>query len=189
MKPTRGEAEAAVRTLLEYVGEDLSREGLLDTPSRVVRAWEEWFQGYAQDPVGLLSTTFQEVAGYREAVVLSGIRVASHCEHHLTPILGEAAVAYLPRDRVVGISKLARVVRAYSRRAVVQEALTAQIADAIQEALDPRGVAVLVRAQHLCMATRGVNDPGVSMTTTALRGLYQEDHLERSHVLGLLGVR
>lgn len=189
MRPTREQAEEAVRILLQYAGEDTSREGLLDTPSRVVRAWDEWFQGYTQDPVEILSRTFQEVQGYDEIVVLSGIRVESHCEHHMVPIIGEAHVAYLPTDRVVGISKLARVVDAYAKRFQVQEALTAQVADAIQEVLDPRGVAVVIRAQHLCMTTRGVHKPGVAMTTSAMRGVFRAKAEARAEVLSLMGVR
>ncbi len=187
MKPSKQEAEDAVRVLLQYAGDDPDREGLVDTPSRVVRAWGEWFQGYDQDPVGILSRTFEEVQGYDEIVVLSGIRVESHCEHHMVPIIGVAHVAYLPRDKVVGISKLARVVDAFAKRLQVQEALTAQVADTIQEVLDPRGVAVVIRAQHLCMTTRGVHKPGVAMTTSAMRGVFREVAEARAEVLSLMG--
>ena len=183
------QAELAVRTLLEYAGENPDREGLIDTPSRVVRAWGEWFGGYGKDPVGILSRTFEEVQGYDEIVVLSGIRVESHCEHHMVPIIGEAHVAYLPSQKVVGISKLARVVDAFAKRFQVQEAMTAQIADTIQQVLEPRGVAVVVRAQHLCMTTRGVHKPGVHMTTSAMRGVFRTKPEARAEVLSLMGVR
>lgn len=183
------QAEQAVRVLLEYAGDNPDREGLRDTPARVVRAWSEWFRGYTEDPAAILSRTFEEVQGYDEIVVLSGIRVESHCEHHMVPIIGEAHVAYLPGDRVVGISKLARVVDAYSKRLQVQEALTAQIADVIEQVLQPRGVAVVIRAQHLCMTTRGVHKTGVAMTTSAMRGAFRGDPTARSEVLSLMGVQ
>lgn len=188
MKPTREDAEAAVRTLLAYTGDDVDREGLVDTPARVVRAYDEWFGGYELDPLELLQRTFEEVEGYDEVVVLRGIRLESHCEHHMVPIIGEAHVAYLPNNRVVGISKLARVVEAYGKRLQVQEKLTAQIADAIDDALNPLGVAVVVRAQHLCMTTRGVRKPGVSMLTSAMRGAFRDEPDARAEVLTLMGV-
>lgn len=189
MKASRKEAESAVRVLLSYTGDDPSREGLQDTPSRVVRAFDEWFQGYTQNPPEMLSRTFSEAEGYDEIVLLRNIRVESHCEHHLVPIVGRAHVAYLPRDRVVGISKLARVVEAYSKRLQIQEKMTAQIADCIQTTLDPRGVIVVVEAQHLCMTTRGVHQPGVDMVTSAVRGVFRENDAARAEALALVGGR
>ena len=173
-RPSREEAEAAVRTLLRWAGDDPAREGLLDTPARVARAYGEWFRGYEEDPEAMLQRTFEEVEGYDEMVLLTDIRFESHCEHHLAPIIGKAHVAYLPTDRVVGISKLARVVDAYAKRLQVQEKLTAQIADALERTLKPRGVAVLIEGEHHCMSTRGVHRPGVSMVTTRLTGAFQE---------------
>lgn len=183
---TREEAEDAVRVLLGYTGDDPTREGLLDTPERVVRAFDEWFRGYDEDPAEILSRTFSESEGYDEIVLLRDIRFESHCEHHLVPIVGVAHVAYLPRDRVVGISKLARVVEAYGKRLQIQEKMTAQIADCIQETLDPRGVVVVVRAEHLCMTTRGVKKPGVSMVTSAMRGVFRDNPAARGEALLLL---
>ncbi|MFT4976243.1 MAG: GTP cyclohydrolase I [Myxococcota bacterium] len=174
-RPTRAEAEAAVRTIIEWIGDDPDREGLRDTPSRVVRAYSEHFSGYGEDPVELLSRTFEEVAGYDELVVLRGIRLESHCEHHMLPIIGTVHVGYLPDQRVVGISKLARVVEVYARRMQIQEKLTAQIARAIESALQPRGVAVVIEAEHHCMSTRGVHKPGVTMITSQLLGMFQTD--------------
>ena len=171
--PTREEAEAAVRTLLEWAGDDPDREGLLETPARVVRAYEEFFAGYREDPFQYLDRTFEEVAGYDEMVVLRDIPFESHCEHHLAPIIGRAHVAYLPTNRVVGISKLARVVNAFAKRLQVQEKMTAQIADCINEALAPDGVAVVIEAAHHCMTTRGVHKPGVTMVTSTLLGAFK----------------
>jgi len=173
--PSREEAEAAVRTLLRWAGEDPDREGLVDTPSRVARAYEEFFAGYAVDPEDLLARTFSETEGYDEMVLLRNVRIESHCEHHLVPILGRATVAYIPRKRVVGISKLARVVDAYAKRMQIQEKLTAQVADAIDRVLEPRGVAVYVEAEHMCMTTRGVHKSDVSMVTTRFLGEYKTD--------------
>lgn len=173
--PTRAEAEAAIRTIIEWIGDDPSREGLLDTPARVVRAYSEHFAGYGEDPVDILSRTFEEVAGYDELVVLRGIRLESHCEHHMLPIIGTAHVGYLPDRRVVGISKLARIVEVYAKRLQIQEKLTAQIARAIDDALKPRGVAVVIEAEHHCMSTRGVHKPGVTMVTSQLLGMFQTD--------------
>ncbi len=178
-RPSREEAEAAVRTLIRWVGEDPEREGLVDTPERVVKAYEEFFAGYGEDPREVLSRTFAEVEGYDEIVLLRGIRIESHCEHHMVPIIGTAHIAYLPDRRVVGISKLARVVELYARRLQIQEKLTAQIASAIQEVLKPRGVGVVIEADHACMTTRGVHKPGVTMVTRRLLGCFREDPVRR----------
>ena len=174
-RPTREQAEDAVRTLLSYFGENPDREGLLDTPRRFVDAYEEFLAGYAQDPVAILSRTFEEVAGYNDIVLMKNIRFESHCEHHIQPMIGTAQVAYLPSDRVVGISKLARVVEVYARRLQSQEILTNQIADAIETALAPRGVAVLIEAEHQCITTRGIHKPEVSCVTRAFRGEFTQD--------------
>ena len=182
-RPTRDEAEAAVETLLRWMGESPAREGLADTPARVVRAWEEFCSGYGEDPAALLSSTFDEVEGYDDMVMLRSIRMESHCEHHLVPILGTAHIAYLPDRRVVGISKLARVLDSFAHRLQTQETLTAQVADCIQTALQPRGVAVLIDAQHQCMTTRGVHKPDVSMITTRFTGAFQDDHDLRNRFL------
>ena len=174
-RPTREEAEAAVRTLLRWAGDDPTREGLVDTPARVARAYEEFFAGYEVDPVALLERTFEETDGYDEIVLLRDIRLESHCEHHMVPIIGRAHVAYLPHRRVVGISKLARVVEAYGRRLQIQEKLTAQIANTIQQVLEPRGVAVVIEAAHQCMTTRGVHKPDVTMVTSRMLGAFRDD--------------
>jgi len=179
----RTEAEEAVRTLLRWAGEDPAREGLRDTPRRVVKAYGDWFSGYAEDPETYLGRTFEEVDGYDELIVLRDIAFESHCEHHMAPIIGRAHVGYLPGGRVVGISKLARVVDAYARRFQVQEKLTAQIADCIERVLQPRGVAVVVDARHQCMTTRGVHKRGVSMVTSAMRGALREDARTRAEFL------
>lgn len=186
-RPDRAEAEAAVRTLLRWAGDDPRREGLLDTPSRVARAFGEWFRGYEEDPEALLQRTFEEVEGYDEMVILKDIRFESHCEHHLAPIIGRAHVAYLPTDRVVGISKLARVVDAYSKRLQVQEKLTAQIAGALDRALQPRGVAVVLEGEHHCMSTRGVHRPGVTMVTSTLLGAFRDIPETRREFMTLIG--
>lgn len=178
-KPSREEAEAAVRTLIKWAGDDPSREGLLETPKRVVKAYEEFFEGYNTDIASLLSKTFEEVEGYDDLVMLTNIRVDSHCEHHIVPIHGVAHVAYLPNERVVGISKLARIVEAYSRRLQTQETMTAQIADAIENHLGARGVAVVVGASHGCMSYRGVKNPGVNTWTRQFRGAFKEEQYER----------
>ena len=185
-RPTRQEAEAAVRTLLRWAGDDPAREGLCDTPSRVTRAYEEFFSGYATDPVNLLARTFEEVEGYDEIVLLRNIRLESVCEHHMAPILGRAHVAYLPDKRVVGISKLARVVEAYGKRLQIQEKLTAQIANTINEALEPRGVAVIIEAAHQCMTTRGVHKTGVTMVTSRMLGAFRDDPATRREFLAML---
>lgn len=184
-RPSRAEAEAAVRTLIRWAGDEPSREGLLDTPARVVRAYEEWFGGYAKDADALLSRTFTDVDGYDDLVLLRDIPLQSTCEHHMAAITGVAHVAYLPNQRVVGISKLARLVDALGHRLQIQERLTAQIADVIERTLEPRGVAVVVRASHACMSTRGVNVHGVSMVTRALRGQFR-DKPQRTEILELL---
>ena len=174
-KPSRIEAEAAVRTLLAWAGEDAKREGLKDTPKRVVKAYEDWFSGYNEDPKEVLKKTFSELDGYDEIIMLRDIRIESHCEHHIAPFIGSAHVAYLPKKRVVGISKIARITKIFSKRMQVQEKLTAQIASCIQEVLKPRGVAVVIEAQHQCMTTRGINTPGISMVTSQLLGKFRTD--------------
>lgn len=184
---TAGEAEAAVRTLLRWAGDDPEREGLLDTPARVARAYREWFRGYAVDPVEYLKRTFEEVEGYDEVVILRDIRFESYCEHHLAPIIGKVHVGYLPTDRVVGISKLARVVEAYAKRLQVQEKMTVQIATCISEVLKPRGVAVVVEGEHHCMSTRGVHKPGVTMVTSTMLGAFRDNPGTRREFLHLIG--
>ncbi|OYV33352.1 MAG: GTP cyclohydrolase I FolE [Rhodospirillales bacterium 20-64-7] len=188
-KPSRAEAEAAVRTMLLWAGEDPEREGLQDTPARVVRAYEEFFRGYTEDPVAVLARTFEEIEGYDEMVVLRDIRIESHCEHHMVPIIGKAHVAYLPATRVVGISKLARVVDAYAHRFQIQEKLTAQIANTIAEVLQPRGVAVVIEANHQCMSTRGVHKPGASMVTSRMLGAFRDDPSTRREFLAMISAR
>ncbi len=179
----RAEAEAAVRTLLRWAGEDPQREGLIDTPRRVVDAYRDWFSGYADDPAEYLRRTFEEVAGYDELIVLRDIEFESHCEHHMAPIIGRAHVGYLPTDKVVGISKLARVVEGFARRFQVQEKMTAQIAHCIEDVLRPRGVGVVIEAAHQCMTTRGVHKTGVSMTTSQMLGVFREDARTRAEFL------
>ena len=176
-KPSREEAEKAVEVLLRWAGDNPLREGLLDTPARVVRAYEEFFAGYLEDPEKMLERTFEEVEGYDDMVMLRDVAVQSHCEHHLVPILGKAHIAYLPDKRVVGISKLARVLDSYSKRLQTQETMTSQISNAIQSALKPKGVAILIDAQHQCMTTRGVKKPNVSMITTQFTGEFKKDPL------------
>src|SRR5258705_7099220 len=185
-KPSREQAEAAVRTLLRWTGDDPNREGLRDTPARVARAYEDWFSGYADDPVIFLQRTFEEVEGYDEMVVLRDIRFESHCEHHLAAIIGRAHVGYLPARKVVGISKLARVVDAYARRLQVQEKMNAQIANCIQQVLEPKGVAVVIEAAHQCMTTRGVHKPGVTMVTSTMLGAFREDSRTRREFLAMI---
>lgn len=180
---SRTEAEAAVRTLLKWSGDDPTREGLLDTPKRVVKAYADWFSGYAIDPDEYLARTFEEVCGYDEMIILRDIEYESHCEHHMAPIIGRVHVGYLPKGRVVGISKLARVVDAYARRFQVQEKMTAQIANCIQRALQPQGVAVVVEGAHECMTTRGVHKRGVSMLTSSMLGTFREDARTRNEFL------
>ena len=179
--------QEAVRTLIRWAGDDPEREGLLDTPARVARAWREYAIGYADDPAHHLSRTFDEVGGYDEIVLLRDIPFQSHCEHHLAPIIGKAAIAYLPSHRVVGISKLARVLHGFARRLQVQERLTAQVADCIWDNLQPQGVAVVIEASHACMTARGVGTPGVMMTTSRMMGVFREDERSRREVLALMG--
>ena len=181
------EVAEAVRTLIRWAGDDPSREGLLDTPARVARAWREYAQGYDEDPAVHLSRTFDEVGGYDEIVLLKHIPFQSHCEHHLAPIIGTASIAYWPRDKVVGISKLARVLHGFARRLQVQERLTAQVADCICEHLQPKGVAVVIEASHACMTARGVGTPGVMMTTSRMMGTFRSDERSRREVLALMG--
>ena len=186
-RPSRAQAEDAVRTLIRWAGDDPEREGLLGTPARVARAYQEYFAGYDKDPMDLLQRTFEEVDGYDEMVLLRDIPFESHCEHHLAPIIGKAHVAYMPRSRVVGISKLVRVVETYARRLQIQEKMTAQIANAIEEVLEPKGVAVVVEAAHQCMTTRGVHRPGVAMVTSRMLGLFRSDARTRREFLALIG--
>lgn len=186
-KPTRAEAEAAVRTLLRWTGDDPAREGLVDTPARVVRAYEEFFQGYDSDPIEILKRTFEETDGYDEMVLLRDVSFESHCEHHMVPIVGKAHIAYLPNKRVVGISKLARVLDIYAKRLQIQEKLTAQIANAVQDVLQPKGVAVLIEAQHQCMTTRGVHKPGVSMVTSRMLGAFRTNASTRREFMAMVG--
>ena len=186
-RPSREEAEEAVRTLIRFAGDDPEREGLVGTPKRVTKSYQEYFAGYATDPMELLQRTFEEVDGYDEMVLLRDIPFESHCEHHLAPIIGKAHVAYMPRSRVVGISKLVRVVDAYARRLQIQEKMTAQIANAIQDVLEPKGVAVVIEAAHQCMTTRGVHRPGVAMVTSRMLGLFRSDARTRREFLALIG--
>ncbi|HKR89851.1 MAG TPA: GTP cyclohydrolase I FolE [Phenylobacterium sp.] len=185
-RPTQEEAEAAVRTLIKWAGDDPAREGLLETPARVVKAYRELFAGYEADPREYLERTFEEVGGYDELVVLRDIRVVSFCEHHMLPFLGKAHVGYLPADRVVGISKLARVVNGFARRLQIQEKLTAEIADAIQDILKPKGVGVVIVSEHSCMTMRGVNTPGSRLTTSSLLGVVRDDPRTRQEFLELV---
>ena len=186
-KPSREESEEAVRTLLRWAGDDPTRPGLLGTPDRVVRAYEEYFQGYNEDPYELLDRTFDETDGYDEIVVLKDISFASHCEHHIAPIIGKVHVAYLPNIKVVGISKLARLVETYSRRLQIQEKMTAQIANALDEVLQPKGVAVVIEAAHECMTTRGIDKPGVNMVTSRMIGAFRDDPSTRREFLAMIG--
>jgi len=186
-RPTRADAEAAVRTLLEWAGDDPGREGLKGTPARVAKAFEEYFSGYDTDPVELLQRTFEETDGYDEMVVLRDIRFESHCEHHLAPIIGKAHIAYLPQQRVVGISKLARLVEVYAKRLQIQEKMTAQIANTLDQVLQPKGVAVVIEAAHQCMTTRGVHKPGVAMVTSRMLGAFRNDASTRREFLAIIG--
>ena len=186
-RPTREEAEEAVRTLIRWAGDDPEREGLLGTPDRIVRSYREFFSGYDDDPVGLLQRTFEETNGYDEIVVLKDIRFESHCEHHIAPIIGMVHVAYLPDKRVVGISKLARLVDVYAKRLQIQEKMTAEIANTLDEVLQPKGVAVVIEAAHQCMTTRGVHKPGVMMVTSRLLGAFRDAPLSRREVLAMIG--
>lgn len=185
-RPSREEAEAAVRTLLRWACDDPNREGLRETPARVVRSYEEFFAGYAIDPVALLERTFEEIEGYDDIVLLRDIRLESYCEHHMVPIIGRVHVAYLPNRRVVGISKIARVVDAYGKRLQIQEKLTAQIANTIDTVLKPRGVAVIIEAGHQCMSTRGVHKPGVSMVTSKMLGAFRNNPDTRRELMAMI---
>jgi GTP cyclohydrolase I len=186
-RPSMEEAEKAVQTLIRWAGDDPNREGLVDTPNRVARAYQEFFAGYWESPVDILERTFEEVEGYDEMVVLKDIRFESHCEHHMVPIIGKAHIGYLPKNRVVGISKLARVMEVYAKRLQIQEKFTAQVATAIQDVLQPVGVGVVVEAAHQCMTTRGVRKPGVTMVTSALKGSFRHDPQTRKEFLNLIG--
>jgi GTP cyclohydrolase IA len=186
-RPSRAEAEEAIRTLIRWAGDDPEREGLRGTPDRVVRAYREFFSGYDEDPVALLQRMFEETDGYDEIVVLKDIRFESHCEHHIAPIIGKVHVAYLPNNRVVGISKLARLVDVYAKRLQIQEKMTSQIANTLDEVLQPKGVAVVIEAAHQCMTTRGVHKPGVTMVTSRMLGAFREDPSSRREVLAMIG--
>ncbi len=186
-RPSREDAEKAVHTLLRWAGDDPAREGLIDTPARVASAFDEWFSGYKDDPEVYLSRTFEEVEGYDEIIVLRDIRFESYCEHHLAPIIGRVHVGYLPNKKVVGISKLARVVDVYSKRLQVQEKLTAQIANCIQQVLEPKGVAVVIEATHQCMTTRGVHKTGVTLVTSSMLGAFRKDPMTRREFLTIIG--
>ena len=186
-RPSRAEAEAAVRTLISWAGEDPDREGLLDTPMRVVKAYEEWFAGYSNNPGDVLGTTFAETDGYDEMVSLRNVRFESHCEHHLAPIIGRVHIGYMPRNRVIGISKLARMVEVFSKRMQIQERLTAQIADTLNNTLEPKGVAVVVEATHHCMTTRGVHKSGVVMVTSRMLGDFRTKSATRREFLAYIG--
>ena len=184
-RPDRAEVEAAIRTLIEWTGDDPDRDGLAETPSRVARAFEEFFAGYGQDPVEILQKTFEEIEGYDEMIVLRGIRFESHCEHHMAPIIGQAWVAYVPNGRVVGISKLARVVEVYAKRLQIQEKMTAQIANTINDVLKPQGVGVIIKASHHCMTTRGVNKPESDLVTSRMLGCFRDNPLTRQEFLSM----
>ena len=184
-RPSRAEVESAVRTIIRWAGDDPHRDGLAETPSRVARAFEEFFAGYAQDPAEILRKTFEEIEGYDEMITLRGIPFESHCEHHMAPIIGQAWVAYIPNGRVVGISKLARVVDVFSKRLQIQEKMTAQIANVIQEVLKPQGVAVVVKAAHHCMSTRGVHKKGTDLVTSRMLGCFRDNAITRQEFLGL----
>ena len=186
-RPTREQAEAAVRTLIRWAGDDPAREGLLDTPKRVAKAYEEFFAGYGQDPREILARTFTEVEGYDEMIVMNDIRFESHCEHHMVPIIGKAHIGYLPNNRVVGISKLARLVEVYARRLQVQEKMTVQIAECLQKVLKPKGVAVVMEASHQCMTTRGVHKSGVDMVTSRMLGAFRDNGETRREFLTMIG--
>jgi GTP cyclohydrolase I len=184
-RPDRAEVEAAVRTIIRWTGDDPERDGLIETPARVTRAFEEFFVGYAQDPVEILQKTFEEIEGYDEMIVLRGIRFESHCEHHMAPIIGQAWVAYVPSGRVVGISKLARVVEIYAKRLQIQEKMTAQIANTINDVLKPQGVGVIVKASHHCMTTRGIHKPDSDLVTSRMLGCFRDSPLTRQEFLSM----
>jgi GTP cyclohydrolase I len=185
-KPTRADVEAAFKTIIRWSGDDPTRDGLKETPARLARAYEEYFRGYDEDPEAILKKTFEEIEGYDEMIVLRGIRFESHCEHHMAPIIGHAWVAYIPRGRVVGISKLARVVNAYAKRLQIQEKMTAQIANTIQQVLEPEGVAVVLKAEHQCMTTRGVHKPGTDLVTSRMLGAFRDNPITRQEFLAIV---
>ena len=185
-KPTREQAEKAVKTLIEWAGDNPDREGLVETPKRVVKAYEQFFEGYSQDPEEILTKTFEEVEGYDEMVIVKDIRLESHCEHHIVPILGKAHIGYIPNNRVVGISKLARIVDVFGKRLQTQETMTSQIANVIQKVLDPKGVAVVIDASHQCMTTRGVHKPESSTVTSAMKGVFKENAVTRNEFLSFV---
>lgn len=185
-KPTRDQAEKAVKTLIEWAGDNPDREGLVETPKRVVKAYEQFFEGYDQDPEEILTKTFEEVEGYDEMVIVKDIRLESHCEHHIVPILGKAHIGYIPNNRVVGISKLARIVDVFGKRLQTQETMTSQIANVIQKVLDPKGVAVVIDASHQCMTTRGVHKPESSTVTSAMKGVFKENAVTRNEFLSFV---
>lgn len=185
-KPTRREVEDAVRTIIRWTGDDVDRDGLHETPSRVVRAYDEYFKGYDEDPHDILNKTFEEIEGYDEMIVLRAIRFESHCEHHMAPIIGRAWVAYIPNGRVVGISKLARVVNAYAKRLQIQEKMTAQIANTIEEVLQPQGVGVIIKAEHHCMTSRGVMKPGTDLVTSRMLGVFRDNAITRQELLSMV---
>ncbi len=185
-KPTREQAEKAVKTLIEWAGDDPTREGLIETPKRVVKAYEQFFEGYYLDPEEILRKTFEEVEGYDEMVIVKDIRLESHCEHHIVPILGKAHIGYIPNNRVVGISKLARIVDVFGKRLQTQETMTSQIANVIQKVLDPKGVAVVIDASHQCMTTRGVHKPESSTVTSAMKGIFKENAVTRNEFLSFV---
>ena len=186
IKPSTADVENAVTTILRYIGEDPTRDGLHETPARVTRAYKEYFRGYGEDPEAILQKTFEEIEGYDSMIVLRGIRFESHCEHHMAPIIGRAWVGYLPRGRVVGISKLARVVEVYAKRLQIQEKMTAQIAGAIEKVLQPHGVAVVLKAEHHCMTTRGVMKPGTDLVTSHMTGVFRESPMSRQEFLSMV---
>ena len=186
VRPSRAEAEEAVRTLVRWAGDNPERDGLHETPTRVVDAYEEWFTGYDTDPEAILKKTFEETEGYDEMIVLRGIRFESHCEHHMAPIIGRAWVGYVPNGRVVGISKLARVVEAYAKRLQIQEKMTAQIANTIEKVLQPQGVAVVIKAEHQCMTTRGVQKPGTDLVTSRMLGCFRDNAMTRQEFLSMI---
>ena len=185
-KPTRAEVESAIKTIIRWAGDDPARDGLKETPARVARAYQEFFKGYSDNPEAILQKTFEEIEGYDEMIVLRGIRFESHCEHHMAPIVGRAWVAYIPKGRVVGISKLARVVDAFAKRLQIQEKMTAQIANAIDTVLQPEGVGVVIKAEHHCMTTRGVHKTGVSMVTSRMLGAFRDDPSTRREFLSMI---
>ncbi|MEZ5899327.1 MAG: GTP cyclohydrolase I FolE [Hyphomicrobium sp.] len=185
-KPTRAEVEAAIKTMIRWAGDDPARDGLKETPSRVARAFQEFFKGYDDDPEAILQKTFEEIEGYDEMIVLRGIRFESHCEHHMAPIVGRAWVAYIPKGRVVGISKLARVVDAFAKRLQIQEKMTAQIANAIDKVLQPEGVGVVIKAEHHCMTTRGVHKHGTDMVTSRMLGAFRDNPMTRQEFLAMV---